>query len=133
MITIAVRAQLTSDELLQAVEQLDTPELEAFTQNVLALRAQRHAAPSAMKEAELLQRINQKVSASFRQRYKKLIARRQAEMLTPQELTELLKMTDEMEAHNVARLEALVQLAGLRGISLDAVMQQLGIQAVSHG
>ena len=132
MVTIAVRAQLTSEDLLHAVEQLDTPELEEFTQNVLLLQAQRHTGLSMATEEELLQRIGQKVDESFQKRYKKLIAKRQAETLTQQELGELLSMTDEMEAHSVTRLEALVQLAALRGTSLDLIMKELDIQAISY-
>ena len=132
MVTIAVRAQLTSEDLLQAVEQLDTPELEEFTQHVLLLQAQRHTSLSGTTEEELLERINKKVDESFQKRYKKLIAKRQAEILTQQELSELLSMTDQMEAHNVMRLEALIQLAAIRGTSLDLIMKALNIQAVSY-
>lgn len=132
MVTIAVRAQLTSKDLLQAVEQLNTPELEEFTQNVLLLQAQRHTSLSETTEEELLERINQKIDESFQKRYKKLIAKRQAEILTQQELGELLSMTDQMEARNVMRLKALIQLAALRGTSLDLIMKALNIQAISY-
>jgi len=132
MVTIAVRAQLTSEDLLQAVEQLDTPELEEFTQHVLLLQAQRHTSLSGTTEEELLERINKKVDESFQKRYKKLIAKRQAEILTQQELSELLSMTDKMEAYGVTRLEALLQLASLRGTSLDLIMKELNIQAIAY-
>ena len=132
MVTIEVRAQLTSEDLLQAVEQLDTPELEEFTQHVLLLQAQRHTSLSGTTEEELLERINKKVDESFQKRYKKLIAKRQAEILTQQELSELLSMTDKMEAYGVTRLEALLQLASLRGTSLDLIMKELNIQAIAY-
>ncbi len=43
MPTIQVQAQISAQELIDAAIQLDDPELEAFTDHVLMLRAERRA------------------------------------------------------------------------------------------
>lgn len=85
------------------------------------------------KEAQLLIDINRGMSESQWRRYHDLIARRQNETLTQAESQELISLCDQLEELNVARLEKLVELAGLRGVSLDQLMNQLGIRRTSHG
>ena len=81
----------------------------------------------ARPEAELLQRINQSLSPQAWQRYETLLARRQAETLTPDEQIELIALSDQLEALNARRIEALTELAQLRGTSVPALMAQLGL------
>ncbi len=81
----------------------------------------------ARPEAELLQRINQSLTPEAWQRYEALLARRQAETLTPDEQTELVALSDQLEDLNAQRLEALTELAQLRGASVPALMAQLGL------
>ena len=66
MTVIKLEAQLPSDELIKAVEQLEAPELEQFVAQVLALQARRKAPSLPRAEAELLQRINRGVPADQR-------------------------------------------------------------------
>lgn len=81
----------------------------------------------ARPEAELLQRINQSLPLEAWQRYETLLARRQAETLTPAEQDELIALSDQLEALNAQRLEALTELAQLRGESVPRLMAQLGL------
>lgn len=78
-------------------------------------------------EAELLQRINRTLSPEDWERYDRLLARRQAETLSPAEQSELIALSDQLEDLNVHRLEALTELAQLRGVSVPALMAQLGL------
>jgi hypothetical protein len=88
-------------------------------------------------EAALLLRINQPIPAELQQRYDLLLAKRLAETLLPDEYNELLRFTGQIEALEARRLDALAELARLRGISLRAVMSSLGISprnlVVGHG
>lgn len=79
-------------------------------------------------EAELLEKVNLGFSQEQWQRYHALIARRRAETLTEEERRELLEFTNRLERANVRRMEALVELAGRRGVSLETVMKDLGIE-----
>lgn len=87
------------------------------------------ARQSSHGESELLQQINQGLSAQTWQHYHELIAKRQAEILTPEEHTELISISEQIEKANARRLGYLIELAQLRQVSLETVMEQLGIQA----
>jgi len=86
----------------------------------------------ARPEAELLQRINQSLSPEAWEHYETLLAHRQAETLTQAEQTELIALSDQLEALNAQRLEALTELAQLRGVPVSALMAQLGLTPRAH-
>jgi hypothetical protein len=131
MPTIQLQAQLSAEDLLQAVGQLESAELNRFVARVLALRAQRDAHSLTASETELLRRINQGLPQPLRARYRELIDKRRAETLTPEEHAELLRLTDQVEIADAERAQALVDLARLRQKSLAAVMHELGIPSAS--
>ena len=133
MPTIRVEAQVSSGELLKAVEQLSPAEFQQFVSEDLELRASREAPRLSGSEADLLLRINQGLPEEWRRRLDDLIAKRQAEALTPDEHEDLLRLTDEVEKREAERLAALMELARLRGTSLAALMRRLGIKAPAHG
>jgi hypothetical protein len=132
MAIIQVQAQLTSEELLQAIEQLPQPELARFTEQVLALRLRQTAPVLSQDESELLMSINQGVPADLQQRYDGLIAKRGDGTLTPEEHTELLDLTDQIEQIDAQRMEQLVTLAGIRHIPLTQLMDDLGIGSQAY-
>ena len=119
---------LDISEVLEGVAQLDTPELERFATQVNTLLARRRAPSLPQREAELLQSINTGLPRSMRERYLDLNSKRQAETLTPDELLELLQLIDQVEQADAERLGHLFELAQLRGVSSDVLMQQLGLQ-----
>jgi hypothetical protein len=133
MPTIQVEARLSGDDLLKAARQLDQDEFRQFVAGVLDLRAVRHAPRLPAEEAALLLRINAGLPDDLRQRYDDLDARRRAETLGPDEHSELLRLTDEVERRQADRVAALAELAQARGVSLPAVMDQLGIRAPANG
>jgi L-lysine 2,3-aminomutase len=128
MSTVKVEVQLSSDELLKAVEQLNQTDLERFVSQVIAIQAQQKALNLPQSEAELLIKINQHIPSDIQKYYNKLIAQRDAENLTTDEHRELLSLTEQIEKLQAQRIEYLADLARLRGITLTALMQNLGIQ-----
>lgn len=80
-------------------------------------------------ETVLLQAINRGFSSENWQHYATLKAKRQAETLTPQEQAELIALSDQMEEMNTQRMGYVVQFASLRQISVDALMDELGIKS----
>lgn len=68
------------------------------------------------------------VPADLQQRFDELIAKREANTLTDDEYSELLRLIDQVEAVNVERIRYLAGLAKQRGVSLTDIMEQLGIQ-----
>jgi hypothetical protein len=83
-------------------------------------------------EAELLSKINQGLPPDIQQRYGELVAKRKAETLTPDEHQELLGLVGQIEKADVERIKHLIDLARLRGISLTALMKDLGIRTPTY-
>lgn len=134
MTTIESEARFSAGDLLEAVGQLDTPALERFVAAVIALQAHRKAPSLAPTEAELLQRINQGIPAELQRRYDALIGQRRAERLMPDEHRELLRLTEEIERIDAARIADLAALARLRGVSLAQLTADLELTPVAtHG
>lgn len=132
MAMVKVQAKLSTEDLLNAINQLDKRNLESLLQKILVLVARRKAQNLQKNEAELLNKINQGFPPEIQQRYDSLIARRRSENLTDAEQTELLKLTDHVENLERQRIEYLVELAQLRQMTLNQLMQQLGIQPPNY-
>ena len=127
MSSVEVRSQVSLDELLRGVAQLEAQELEHFVSRVLVLRGQRLAPSLAAEEARLLEKVNQGLSPPAQQRYDELTAKRKAESLSSEEHRELLEMIDAIELADAERLRGLTALAQLRDVSVEALMADLGI------
>jgi hypothetical protein len=128
MSTVKVEVQLSSEELLKAVEQLSQADLERFVSQVIALQAQRKASSLPQVEAELLLKINQGIPSDTQKYYDELMAKREAETLTTEEHKELLYLSEQIEQLQVQRIEYLADLARMRKISLTVLLENLGIQ-----
>jgi hypothetical protein len=130
---VQAEIKLSPSDLLRAVEQLEVEDLDAFTQSVIALRAARAAPGLAADEARLLEKIGEPPERHLQQRYDQLVQRRREETLTPEEHQELLQLSDQMEALDVRRVEALAELARIRGVTLRVLMQELGLNPRARG
>lgn len=125
---VKINAQnLGVDEILAGVAQLDTPELENFMQEVSSIVAHRKAPSLSKQEEALLGIINRGFPEQFWRRYKALFAKKDKETLLENEYNELLGMVEQVEEYNVERLQALIDLAKIRGVDLNTIMQDLGI------
>lgn len=132
MSVIQVEAQLSTDELLKAIGQLNQPELDGLVFQIIALRARRQAPGLPQDEARLLLKINQGLSPEVQKRYDELIAKRRAESLTTDEYDELLRLTNQIENLEARRMEYLAELARLRQTSLTKLMENLGIRPPAY-
>ena len=133
MPTTRPEAQVSPADLLDAVDQLGTAELDRFVSLVLALWARRKAPTLPYDEAALLVHINRGLPPELRDRLARLDERREAETLTPEEQAELLRLVAQLEELEAQRVESLSSLARLRGVSLGALMAELGIRPPPHG
>lgn len=84
------------------------------------------------REAELLQSINQSLSQIEWQRYRVLLGKRQAEVLTPEEQAELIELSDRIEEANAERIAYVAELADIRRTTLPALMKELGLKAATY-
>jgi hypothetical protein len=82
----------------------------------------------ADKEIRLIKKVNESVlSDAERARFDELIEKRRDEIISDNELDELLVLTDKSEELNVKRLKYLVKIAGIRNKNLREVMKELEI------
>jgi len=132
MPTIHLAAEVSGDDLLRAVEQLGPAEFERFVARVLALRADRSTPRLSATEAGLLGRINAGLPDELRRRYEALVARRDDRTLSDQDREELCRLSDEVEAREADRVAALAELATHRGVTLTALLAELGLPAPDH-
>ena len=80
-----------------------------------------------ISEKELLEKINLDISASGWNTYKHLISLRRQERLSEEEHEHLISLGEKIEVANAQRLFYISQLAKLRGITLDELVKNLGI------
>lgn len=123
---------IRTDDLLQAALQLPPVELEKFVTRLFTLKARERASVLSEREAELLSQIYQGLPSATQQRLNKLIEQRQAYTITKAELQELIALTDQVELFDAVRLERLIELAHLRNVPLEKLINQLGLKPVSH-
>jgi hypothetical protein len=125
-------SQLSTEQILSAVSYLSLPELEQVFDHVLALQAERKAAHLSAAESALLARINQGLPAALRERIACLRDKREDETITDAEYEELTRLTNRAEELHADRMAALVELAKCHGVSLAALMDQLGSHFPEH-
>jgi hypothetical protein len=123
---------LSMNAILRAVRQMPIAEMEQLVDQIIAIRAERVAPHLTSDESALLARINKGLSHEGRTRMRALIEKRDDETIATEEWQELLSLTDRLELLHADRLAALVELSKLRGVTLDEVMGQLGIQFPDH-
>lgn len=128
MSTIQITSRISTEDLLHGVESLPTEELEQFMARVLALCARRKANSLGEQESKLLQLINRPVPATLQSRYDLLTQKQRANTLNALEYAELLQVIEQIEQFDAERVQHLVTLAQLRQVSLDKLMQDLGIR-----
>ncbi|MDX2033788.1 MAG: STAS/SEC14 domain-containing protein [Blastocatellia bacterium] len=122
----------STEAILAAVKQLPLTELEQLVDRMIAIRAERVAPHLTANESALLSRINQGLSMEERIRMRALIEKRDGESLSEEEWRELTTLTDRLEVLHADRLAALSEWGKLRGISLQEVLTQFGIQLPDH-
>lgn len=125
--------QIDLDKILDSVGQLDLAEMERFAFKVSSLVARRKAPSLPKREAELLQQINLGIPLPVRSRYEALNQKLLEKTLTTEEHKEFSNIVDQIERFDVERLKHLIELAQLRGVSIDQLMSQLGIRRKHYG
>ena len=115
------------DDILDGVARLEMSELEFFTDRVMELRARRRAPRLPKEEADLLRKINQGISTEEWQRYESLNQKLHEETISSEEHREFLALVDEIKQTDADRLFRLLELSRIRAVSVDSLMDELGI------
>ena len=114
--------------LLKNVENMETPILETFLEEVSLILARRKAASLSKKETILMDKINNSVSASIRTRQQELSLKSRANEISEQEREELLSISQKIEEGDLIRIQSIAELAQLHEVSIDAMMKNLGLK-----
>ena len=132
-LTLEISPEL--EQTLRAIAERRGLAPDRYVLDVLQERLDReqHLPPHLPRaEAELLQRINAGLSSATWERYRALKEKRDAETLTEAEHAELIRLVNEVEGWNVRRLEAVAELAKLRGVEFPDLVKQLGLGPPAH-
>ncbi len=120
-------AENTTENLLKAVVNLPKNEFERLIANAKKLRRTLPES-QANKEIRLIKKVNESVlSDAERMRFDELVEKRRDEIISKNELGELLALTEKSEEINVRQLKYLVEIANIRNKSLREVMKELEI------
>lgn len=116
---------LSVEDLFSSVSSLETSEIELFMKKMGQLVARRKTISASERETALLLAINQAIPQKLQERYTVLVQKSENETMNADENKEFLKLVDKMETQNAKRLQYLLELAQLKGVSLTHIMTQL--------
>ncbi len=120
--TVQIKSRVTIQDLIEGVKQLSPSDLNEFILKVNRLHAQKIKVDLTQKERLLLEKINEKLPEVTQQRLEQLQSKKSEGELKDEEQEELLAIVDVIDDMNLERVQALKQLAELRGISVNEVM-----------
>ena len=106
--------------------------LDALEEKLFRNQAVQSVPHLSNAESELMQKINAGLPVETWQRYHALRAKCQDETLTPAEHQELMLLSDQVEMDYAQRLGLVLELAHLRGTTLEAQMKTLGIPQYTY-
>ncbi len=129
MASLQINSKLKVDlnDVLVGISKLEIAELESFMSQVSKLLARKKAPSLSQKETQLLLEINKGLPEKTQSRYNVLSSKLTEENITMGEHQELLEIITTIEKMDVKRLEYLIELAQLREMELDDLMEELGL------
>ena len=129
MPVLHLEAEVSRDQLLEAVKGMPAAERDAFVDEVLNLRLDlRQGMTAAEAEADLLERIHAGPTPEQWAQFHELNDRRRRLVMTEAEGAELQRLVDVVEEYQATRAEALVALARNRRVSVKSLMKSLRIE-----
>ncbi len=115
-------------EILDTARGLDITKFEHLFSELSVIRIQKNKWPILNGvESQLLTKINNPFDEKKWERLKYLDWKSEFEMLSEKEESDLLKLSEIYESYGVEKLKNLSQLAQIRQISIDELMENLGI------
>jgi hypothetical protein len=119
---------LSSQQIISTVQTMPLDELEKLVGNVLAVRAERVAPHISGEESKILHVIQKTLPDKSLRRMKELQTLRDDEKLSPEGFAELAGLIEKLEEIHAERMNAVAELADLRGVTLQTAMQQVGLR-----
>ncbi len=116
---------------MREVAQAEGLDVSALVRETMTARLRQYDPSRALTETELLTRINRGFPETFWNRFRDLVAKLKSGSLTLEEQKELISHTDQTENRDAERLVYLLELSKRRGMTVPALMEQLGLRPVS--
>ncbi len=132
MATSNAETEIPFVKILESVEHLSLSDLERLMNEVVALQARRKASCLSKDESRLVQKINKGLPPGIRKRFGELSAKRQAERLSPDEHRELSHLTDQIEKSDAERMKNILELARIRGVDIEFLMEEMKLFPPAH-
>lgn len=121
-------------EILNNAEHLEDNNFETLYKGMVSLHFRRNSKQKlSANELELVNKINLEFDEKKLERLKYLDWKLEFGSLSIKEESESLKLAEAFESYSVERLKALSQLALIRKIQIDTLIQQMGIIVKAHG
>lgn len=120
-------ASVSISDIIDKASRLDNQELNTLLGQLNALRTRRTIIALSKEETELLKKINEGFPILKRNRLAALDTKMEFSDLTEAEAAEALLLAEELESYTITRFEHLKKLALLRNLSVDELMNNLGI------
>lgn len=112
------------EEFLQGASKLDSKGLEELTQKLTQLLLGKRIPRRSEREMELIKIIYTPLPEKTQKQLDSLTSKAER---TEREQKEFLQLSETVQDHHFAWLEALGELAQIRGISIEAVKKQIGL------
>jgi hypothetical protein len=132
MPTEAAKPRATPAQVLEDMARLTARQLETVIERAALLRLQKRKLVLPARESDLLRAINLGLSAQKSARLERLQKKLRQETMSRREQEQLLRLTDELERLASKRLEALIELAGLRQTSVSELMSDMGLTEAAY-
>ena len=133
MTVLQLETQVSSEQLLRALETMPLSELRRFAAQVDSILKNRQAPRLSQAEAELLLEINRGLPSAMRNRLDELLATQETGSLSAAEQHELVHLTNQLEEFDARRIRLIGELSKVRNQSVAAVITQFQLSAAANG
>lgn len=133
MTVLQLETQVSSEQLLRALETMPLAELRRFAAQVDLLLKNRQTPRIAQAEAELLLEINRGLPAALGARLDELLARQETAALTDAEQNEFLELTGRLETYDARRIRLIGELARLRNQPAETIIAEFQLSPAANG
>jgi hypothetical protein len=120
--------EFTTEEGTRLSEQANRngSDMGQYIKDLVVQNIQPNEANNRSKESVLLETINKTFPIVFWKKYKSLLRKRNKYNISEIDLQELITLTDQIEALNLERVKALIELSKHWDIDLDVLIKKLG-------
>jgi hypothetical protein len=117
------------DALIEEIKRLEDAELEVLIERIWLVRAERGMPHLNATETKLLSQINESLLESEQLEIAGLNEKMQNETLSEPERLQLIALNQKAETLQARRLEAVLSLSKIQGITPKQMLEKLGIAA----